>query len=298
LRTVWVFGSSAQHFHQIHPNGLHTQKTLFPDGEINLQIEGDFSQATVYYVQSSCPPVNENLLELLLSLQQIRRSGAQRLVLLMPYFAYARQVGAGQAILALIAQSGIDHLIVLDFHQPKQLEGLSFPVQAMSIFGLFGLEIRNRFSRQASILVSPDQGSFTRVQRLAHALDFELAVFEKRRQHLGMEFRCLQGQVRGKITLIIDDMIDSGETVLVLAEKLLTLGAKEVHVFAAHGLFSGNAVMRLESSPIKRIRVSNSIAQEGLGLAYHSKFSVLDIGGFLASTAQTEAPPRPVSSLF
>jgi len=188
--------------------------------------------------------------------------------------------------------------MVLDVHEPaffNTLPALPMAIKFRSISDLLALALAARFADQNCVLVSPDRGGLARVNELALALGWEIAVFEKKRpQGTQRDFSCLSGRVAGKVAVVVDDLIDSGNTLLALSEQLHDLGAQEIHAMVVHGLFTGPAISGLENSRIQSITISNSI----LNLSLSPKFFVLDIRHFLRPTLGAAAQPKHAPSQF
>lgn len=284
-------GSSTTH---LKTSGFDIHKTVFPDGEISILfeqvIENKIENQTVYYFQSTCAPVNDHLMELLITVHSFQQKYAGKIVVIMPYFGYSRQDRlnaqcssvSAKVVADLIGKSGIDKLVVVDLHTPQLTGFFPMPVSHLSVLPLFAEYITKHFDRQDCVVVSPDIGGLQRANELAVLLAVDMAVIDKKRESAGRSTaQSVMGDVEGKVCLLIDDMIDSGTTLISATDKLHQVGAKAVHAFATHGLFSGNAVRNLEQSALESIMVSNSIEQTRL--PSDGKFSIMDITGLLHS---------------
>lgn len=267
----FVCGSShptlAQHVSQ--ESRIPLMKTTlqrFPDQEIFTKIHDSICGETVFVLQSISHPANDNLMELLIMIDALKRSAAQRIVAIIPYFGYARQdrlSGPGTPITArlvadLLETAGIHHLITIDLHA-KQIEGFfNIPVHNLSLATLFEEEIRQRF--QSPLIVSPDIGGVVRARELAHNLHTDLVIVEKRRHGPGQsEALNLIGQVQGKDCIILDDIVDSGQTIFKAAQVLLDAGARSVHACVTHGVLSHPALETLSASPLESLMLSDTI---------------------------------------
>lgn len=283
------YGSSARHFAL---PGHEIKKTIFPDGEISVFFDISIENSVIYYFQSTSFPVNDNLIEFLITINAFQQQFADKVIAIMPYFGYARQDRLNNAcssvsakvIADLVGKSGIHKLITLDLHTHQLTGFFPIPVCHLSIQSLLAKHILQHFDSPSCILVSPDIGGVKRVNDLCVLLSMDMAIIDKKRINaIGGDSGHVIGNIEGKTCLLVDDMIDSGETIMTAAKKLAHLGAKDIHAFATHGLFSGNAIQRLESSIIKTITVSNSIDQRRL--LNREKFAVIDVHDFLYSYA-------------
>jgi len=290
------YGSSTQH---LKKEGHDIQKTVFPDGEISVFFEQDIENKAVYYFQSTCGPVNNHLMELLITVNSFQQKYAGRIIVIMPYFGYSRQDRldekcssiSAKVVADLIGKSGIHKLVVIDLHTPQLTGFFPMPVCHLSCLPLFADYITAHFDKQNCVIVSPDIGGLKRANQLAALLSMDIAIIDKKREGVGRSTaRHIVGDVEDKICLLVDDMIDSGTTLITAAEKLRGVGAREIHAFATHGLFNGDAIQGLEDSILESIVVSNSVdRRQQLGSS--GKFSVIDIRHLLHSIVHKESHP-------
>jgi ribose-phosphate pyrophosphokinase len=243
----------------------------FPDGEVHLEIQETVRGHDVYLVQSTSPPVEVHLFELLLLADACRRAGATRLTAVMPYFGYARQdrrasgrepVGA-RLIADLLQSSGLHRVIAVDLHT-SALEGFfPIPVEHLSAVSLLAEAVRPRVPPLA-VMVAPDLGAVKLAERYAHLLHLPLAIVHKTRLS-GEEVRVQRvvGEVRGQVPIVVDDMISTAGTIQAAIQALLAAGcvAEDLTVVASHGLFVGPAEGRLHAVPIHRLLVTDSVAR-------------------------------------
>lgn len=242
----------------------------FSDGEIAINIEEVVRGCDVFVIQSTCTPVNDNLVELLIMIDALRRASAGRITAVIPYFGYARQDRKARArdpisaklIANLITVAGADRVLTMDFHTP-QLQGF-FDIPVDHLLGVSILE--NYFKQKFAgvddvIVVSPDVGSVTRSRMFAQKLDVPLAIIDKRRPKANeSEIMNIIGDVRGKKVIIVDDLIDTGGTIVNAAKALTERGASEVYACCTHAVLSGPAIERIKNSNLKEFVILNTIA--------------------------------------
>lgn len=251
----------------------------FQDGELRVQIKEDLHNEDVIIVQSTSRPANDNLMELLLLIDTAKRAGARHVMALIPYFGYSRQDKpsypfgpiSARLVASLLETAGVDHVITLDLHS-QQSEGF-FKVSAQNIdtTPLFIEPFKNHSN---IMIVSPDIGGTNRARKLSGLLGTDLAVINKTRQAPNT---CQMDEIIGNVSnhhcIIIDDIIDTGETLCKAADLLMKHGALSIEAIASHAVFSGQAITNLENSIIKKIIVTDSITQENLP----NKFEVFNI---------------------
>ncbi|MDN5335819.1 MAG: ribose-phosphate pyrophosphokinae [Synergistales bacterium] len=245
----------------------------FSDGETGVSIEESVRGADVYVVQSTCHPVNENLVELLIILDVLRRASAYRINVVTPYFGYARQdrkTKAREPITAklvanLIENAGAHRLIAADLHA-GQIQGFfDIPVDHLTGIPLLASHFRDILKKEEDgdiVVVSPDIGGVVRARRFAVHLNADLAIVDKRRSHEVANLSKVMeiiGHVDGKVAVLVDDIIDTAGTMVQAAEALLERGARKVYACATHGVLSGPAVERIASSPIESLVLTDTI---------------------------------------
>ncbi len=275
----------------------------FADGEVFVRIDENVRGADVFIMQPTNPPA-ENILELLLLIDAVRRASAARITCVMPYFGYARQdrkdqprVAIGAKLMAsMIQAAGADRVLGLDFHA-HQLQGFfDLPVDHLYAAPVFTAHYRKK-QLSDLVVVAPDVGSAKMARGFAKRLNGTLAIIDKRRPSANVaEVVNVVGEVEGKDCLIPDDMIDTAGTVSEAARALKSLGAKDIYVCATHALLSGPAVERLSAAPIREVAVTNSIS-----LPESRKFKqlcVLSVGELLAKAIRFTHADQSVSSLF
>lgn len=241
--------------------------TRFSDGEIGLEIGETVRGKDVYIIQSTCPPVNENLMELLIIIDACRRASAARVNVVLPYYGYARQDRKSRGrepvtaklVANLIETAGADRLISFDLHS-GQIQGFfDIPVDHLTARRELTAYFEDILDKDF-VVVSPDLGGVTRARNFAKNLDIPLAIVEKRRPKPNVsEVIHIIGNVEGKNCIIVDDMIDTAGTIVNAAESLVKRGAKKVYITATHGIFSGNAVERIENSVVEKCVAADTI---------------------------------------
>lgn len=241
----------------------------FSDGEIYVRIQESIRGDDVFVVQSLCEPVNKNIMELLIMLDAFKRASAKSITAVIPYYAYGRQdrkTSGREAISAkliadLLATAGASRVLAVDLHT-GQLQGFfNILVDHVSVTPVLIDYINQKgFSTKELVAVSPDGGGVERTRRFAEKLNCSLAIVDKRRvSHNVAQVEHLIGDVKNKIAILVDDMVDTAGTITEAAKLLLKEGAREVYVCAAHPIFSGPALERLDESPVKEVIVANTI---------------------------------------
>ena len=278
----------------------------FSDGEFNFQILENVRGEDCFLVQPTCPPVDTNLVELLIMLDAFRRSSAKRITAVIPYYGYARKdrkdrprVPISSKLIAnLITEAGADRVLLFDLHA-GQIQGF-FDIPADHLFAapvLVGYFQELKLPKLT--VVAPDAGGVERARAYAKRLDAELAIIDKRRDYerLGeVEVLHVIGEVEGRTTLIIDDMIDTAGTLVKAAEALKANGADTVLASATHAVLSGPAVERIEASPLKEVVVTNTIPTENA--CRSARIKCLSVAKLLAEAILSIHDETSVSKLF
>ena len=243
----------------------------FADGEVSVSISETGRGSDVFLIQSTCNPVNDNLMELLVMIDACKRASAGRITAVIPYFGYARQDRKSKArdpisaklVADIITAAGADRVLTMDLHA-QQLQGF-FDIPVDNLMGASVLipYIAGKFGRGRDdvMIISPDLGSVTRCRKFCEKLDYRLAIIDKRRPRANVsEVMNIIGDVKGKTCILSDDLIDTAGTLCHAAEALIKIGgAKEVYACASHGVLSGPAIQRLEESPIKKLTLLDTI---------------------------------------
>ena len=279
----------------------------FNDGEIRVRIRETVRGADVFVIQPTCPPVNENLMELLIIIDALRRASARTVIAVIPYYGYARQdrkhTGrvpiTARLVANLIETAGADRVLTIDLHV-GQIQGFfNIPVDNLRADPVFMPRLRKVSAGvNSTVIVSPDVGATGRARLLAEQLDFPLAVLEKRRDPEGTDTKVVNviGDVSGHRVVLVDDIVASGSTLIRATQTLLECGATEVRACCTHGVFSGNALERLEASPLKMIAVTNTIFDQQA--TKRNKVEYISVGKPLAQTIKRVYDNRSVSHLF
>lgn len=278
----------------------------FADMEVFVEIDENIRGEDVFLIQSTCYPANDNLMELLIAMDALRRSSARRITAVLPYFGYARQdrrTGPRTPISAklvanLIAKAGANRVLTLDLHA-GQIQGFfDIPTDNLIISPVFIPDIEKRYAGEDLVIVSPDVGGVVRARAIAKRLNAELAIIDKRRERAGVsEVMHVIGEVEGKTCIMIDDIVDSAGTLCNGAEALMKHGAKSVSAYVVHGVLSGGAVARVSSSALERLVTSDSIpASETIRAC--KNIEQLTIAPLLAEAIKRIAEDRSISALF
>ena len=278
----------------------------FSDGEFNFQILENVRGEDCFLVQPTCPPVDTNIMELLIMLDAFRRSSAKRVTAVIPYYGYARKdrkdrprVPISSKLVAnLITEAGADRVLLFDLHA-GQIQGF-FDIPADHLFAapvLVGYFQELKLPKLT--VVAPDAGGVERARAYAKRLDAELAIIDKRRDYerLGeVEVLHVVGEVKGRTALIIDDMIDTAGTLVKAAEALDAKGADAVLASATHAVLSGPAVERIQASPLREVVVTNTIPTENA--CHTTKIKCLSVAKLLAEAILSIHDETSVSKLF
>jgi ribose-phosphate pyrophosphokinase len=277
----------------------------FSDGEDYCQIDENVRGADVFVVQPTSSPVNDHVMELLILLDAFRRSSASRITAVLPYFGYARQDKkdkprvpiAAKLMADLLTASGADRILTMDLHA-AQIQGFfNIPVDHLFAAPVL-LESIRKLELEDLVIVSPDVGGLTRARAIAKRLDAALAVIDKRRTGKNeTEILNVVGDVAGKDVLILDDIVDTAGTLVQAEEALRRHGARRTYAAAVHGVFSGPALDRIESSKLEALLVTNTIAVDA-AMARCPRIRALSVAPLLGEAIQRIHDGASVSSLF
>ena len=249
---------------------INADVTRFKDGEIGVRTHETVRGADVFVIQPTSPPVNENLMELLIIIDALRRASARRITAVMPYYGYARQDRkasprdpiTSKLVANLLTEAGARRVLSIDFHAPQIQGFFDIPVDHLYASPIMVDYFKN-MDQSDLIAVAPDVGSVKRVRSFAETLDIPMAIIDKRRPKPNVaEVMNVIGEVDGKNVILLDDIIDTAGTITAAAKVLKEKGAKDVYACGTHALFSGPAVERLKNAPISKIIVTNTIAQK------------------------------------
>jgi ribose-phosphate pyrophosphokinase len=278
----------------------------FADMEIFVEIQENVRGSDVFVLQSTSYPANDHLMELLIIIDALRRASARRITAVIPYFGYARQdrkVGSRSPISAklvanLITNAGADRVLTLDLHA-GQIQGFfDIPTDNLYASPVMVRDIKDRFDLANLMVVSPDVGGVVRARALAKRINAPLAIIDKRRERAGeSEVMNVIGDVAGHTCILIDDIVDSGGTLVNAADALLANGAKDVYAYISHGVLSGGAVARITASKLKELVITDSIQPtEAVRVARNVR--VLSIATLIGEAIDRTASEESVSSLF
>ena len=241
----------------------------FADGEIRVEIHENIKNESIILVQSVCPPVNENMMELFILLDALKQSQARKIVVVIPYLAYSRQDRkttegtpiSSQLMIRFLKQAGADQAVLLDLHSSAVENFFEIPLKHLSAIPLLAKEWKKQHPSLTDMTcISPDQGGLKRTRVFAEIIDADMAcVHKERSQPNQVQAVKLDGKIR-KNAIIVDDMIDTAGTLCTVVDKLIQNGAESVFVAAVHGLFSPPAIQRIEQSPVKEVWVTDSTA--------------------------------------
>jgi len=278
----------------------------FSDGEIYIEINENIRGNSIFIIQSISSPANDNLMELLLCIDALKRSSAKNITAVIPYFGYARQDRkvvprtsiSAKLVSNLITMAGAARVVTVDLHA-GQIQGFfDIPVDNLFATPIFARHIKKKIKKKNLICVAPDVGGVERARALGRKLDVGLSIIDKRRPSPGKsQVMNVIGNVKGKTCIIVDDIIDSGGTIVNAADALKKRGAKEVHVYVTHGVLSGEAVEKIKKSKIKNLVVTDTIDNSDKAKKARN-IEVLTISNLLAEAMKRISNSTSVSDLF
>ncbi len=278
----------------------------FSDMEVFVEIQENIRGEDVFVVQPTSYPANDNLMELLVTLDALRRSSARRVTAVIPYYGYARQDRksgprtpiSAKLVANLITKAGADRVLTIDLHA-GQIQGF-FDIPTDNLFAapVFIEDIQSRYGDEKLVIVSPDVGGVVRARAVARRIDADLAIIDKRRERAGVsEVMNIIGDVSGRRCVLVDDIVDSGGTLCNAAEALIEAGATSADAYITHGVLSGGAVARVTSSPLSSLVTTDSI-QATAAVRVARNIRQLTIAPLLGEAIRRISEERSVSSLF
>ncbi len=278
----------------------------FSDMEVFVEIEENVRGEDVFVIQSTSYPANDNLMELLVTLDALRRGSARRVTAVIPYFGYARQDRksgprtpiSAKLVANLITEAGADRVLTMDLHA-GQIQGFfDIPTDNLYAAPVMSRDIKERSNGEELVIVSPDVGGVVRARGLAKRLNADLAIIDKRRERAGVsEVMNIIGDVDGRRCILVDDIVDSAGTLCNAAVALSEAGASAVSAYVTHGVFSGGAVARVTSSPLESLVITDSImATEAVRVSHNVE--QLTIAPLIAEAIRRISEESSVSSLF
>ncbi len=278
----------------------------FADGEVQIDIEDSIRNDVIFVVQSTSAPVNENLMELLIFVDALKRASAKEINVVLPYYGYSRQdrkARSRQPISAklvanLLETAGVDRVITIDLHA-SQIQGF-FDIPTDHLTAILPMEkyIRENIDLENVVVVSPDHGGVKRARRLAALIDAPIAIIDKRRPRPNeAEVSNIIGDIDGKVAIMVDDMVDTAGTLTLGAQALIDKGATDVYAMCVHGILSDPAMERLENSVINKLVVTDSIQLSAEKLA-SEKLDVISIDELLATAIENVYLGTSITHLF
>jgi ribose-phosphate pyrophosphokinase len=278
----------------------------FADMEVFVEIQENVRGEDVFVMQPTSFPANDNLMELLITLDALRRSSARRVTAVIPYFGYARQDRktasrspiSAKLVANLITEAGANRVLTMDLHA-AQIQGFfDIPVDNLYAEPLYTRDIQDRYKGRDIMIVSPDVGGVVRARAIATRLNCDLAIIDKRRERAGhSEVMNVIGDVAGRDCILVDDMVDSGGTHCNAAEALIQHGARSAGAYVTHGVLSGGAVARIVGSPIEMMTITDSILPTE-AVRQAPNIRALTIAPLLAEAMRRISEESSVSSLF
>jgi ribose-phosphate pyrophosphokinase len=278
----------------------------FSDMEVFVEIDENVRGEDVFIIQSTSYPTNDNLMELLVGMDALKRASARRITAVIPYYGYARQDRksgprtpiSAKLVANLITSAGANRVLTIDLHA-GQIQGF-FDIPTDNLFAapLFTRDIIDRGNGEPLTIVSPDVGGVVRARAIAKPLDADLAIIDKRRERAGVsEVMHIIGDIKGRRCILVDDIVDSAGTLCNAAAALMDAGAMAVSAYVTHGVLSGGAVARVSASPLEELVMTDSIqATEAVRVAHNIR--QLSIAPLLGDAMQRISDERSVSSLF
>ncbi len=278
----------------------------FADMEIFVEIQENVRGEDVFIIQSTSYPANDNLMELLVCIDALRRASARRITAVIPYFGYARQDRkpgprtpiSAKLVANLITEAGANRVLTLELHA-GQIQGF-FDIPVDNLYGapLMAPDIANNLGSDNVLIVSPDVGGVARARAYAKRIDANLAIIDKRRERAGVsEVMNVIGEVEGRHCVLVDDIVDSGGTLCNAADALLAAGATSVQAYCTHGVLSGGAVARIAASSLDKLVITDSIRPTE-GVRVTDKIRVLSVAQLMGEAISRIASESSVSSLF
>ena len=272
---------------------INAEVKKFADMEVFVDIKENVRGEDIFVIQSTSYPANDNIMELLIVIDALRRASARRITAVIPYFGYARQDRkvaprtpiSAKLVANIITSAGADRVLTLDLH-------------AGQIQGFFDIPLDNFHNTKDLVIVSPDVGGLVRAREIASKLGAELAIVDKRRPKAGVsEVMNIIGEVDGRNCIIVDDMVDSGGTLCNAAEALINKGATSVSAYITHGVLSGKANERIANSKLKNLVITNSIEPTKETLAVKN-IKIINIANLIGEAINNISKEKSVSTLF
>ncbi len=278
----------------------------FSDHEVFVEIRENVRGEDIFVIQSTSKPANDNIMELLITIDALRRASAHRITAVIPYYGYARQDRkaaprtpiSAKLVANLITSSGADRVLTLDLHA-SQIQGFfDIPVDNLYASPVFAADIKNNFSSDNLVIVSPDVGGLVRARDIAKRVGADLAIVDKRRPRAGVsEVMNIIGDINGKNCIIIDDIVDSGGTLCNAADALIEKGAKSVSAYITHGVLSSNANEKIANSKLQNLVITNSIEARKETLEVKN-IRIINMADLLGEAIRNISEEKSLSILF
>ena len=278
----------------------------FADGEIYIEINENIRGNSIFIIQSISSPANDNLMELLLCIDALKRSSAKNITAVIPYFGYARQDRkvvprtsiSAKLVSNLITKAGADRVVTVDLHAGQVQGFFDIPVDNLFCTPIFARHVKKNIKSRNIICVAPDVGGTERARALGKSLDVGLAIVDKRRPAPGKsQVMNVIGNVKDKTCIVVDDIIDSGGTIINSAKALKDRGAKEVYAYITHGVLSGEAVKKIQKSVIKKLVITDSIDNQ-IRVNKAKNIEILTISNLMGEAIKRISNSTSVSDLF
>lgn len=277
----------------------------FSDGEIQINIDDSVRNDVVFVIQSTSAPVNDNIMELLIFIDALKRASAKEINVVIPYYGYSRQDRKAKSrqpisaklIANMLEVAGADRVITIDLHA-SQIQGF-FDIPTDHLTAVLPIKeyIEKNIDYKNAVVVSPDHGGVKRARNIGKMIDAPIAILDKRRPEPNKaEITAIIGDVKDKVCIMVDDIVDTAGTLAAGAQVLLDKGAKEVYAICVHGVLSGNAIEKIDKSPIKKLIISDTIAlpQE----KQSGKIDIISVADILATAILNVYEGRSISHLF
>ena len=291
---------------ELKEKNIDVTVTKFADQEVFVEINENVRGKNIFIIQSTSMPANDHLMELLITIDALKRASAQTVTAVIPYFGYARQdrkVGPRTPISAklvadILTTAGIDRLLTLDLHA-GQIQGFfDIPVDNLYAAPVITKDIKKNYQNKDIVVISPDVGGVVRARGIAKRIDGDLAIVDKRRDKANVsEVMNIIGDINGRDCIIVDDIVDTAGTLCNAAEALINSGAKSVSAYITHGVLSGPAVERIKNSKLDELVITDSIAPTKLILDA-SNIRILKLAPLIAEAIRRISSDSSVSSLF
>ncbi len=280
----------------------------FADGEILVEPQESIRGRSVFIVQSTCNPVTEHLMEVLICIDACKRASAGEINIIMPYYGYARQDRkaaprqpiTSKLVANLLQVAGANRILTFDLHA-AQIQGyFDIPIDDLTAVPMIGKYFKDKgFNTEDVVVVSPDHGGVVRARKLADILDTTIAIIDKRRPKPNMvEAQNIIGDVEGKICIVIDDICDTAGSLVAGCQILKDHGATEIYTGITHGVFSRDAIAKIENSPIKEMVITDTIPLSPEKREQSSKITVLSVADMIAQTIDAIQNHTPVSAVY